>query len=368
MTARGDTDLLAMQECFRLAAQGEGFVSPNPLVGAVLVKGGRIVARGFHASWGGPHAEVECLSRYRGSFEGTTLYVNLEPCSHFGKTPPCAELLASTPITRIVVAMADPNPLVSGQGIERLRKSGKRVDVGVLESEARALNRHFITGILKRRPYIHVKVAQSLDGMIAASHGTPRWISGVESRRMVHRWRARYDAVLVGAGTVRADNPRLTARIPGGRHPAAVVIDGQLSVRADARLFRNVHGRRVLVCTTRGALDRKARMVIRLEKNGVEFLPFRTASRIAIAPMLHELYVRDIGSLLVEGGGDVFAQFLRSGLVDEYSIFIAPIVVGDGIPAYTPQRSPARRAGFDNMTTALVGRDILVHWRSTTGA
>jgi diaminohydroxyphosphoribosylaminopyrimidine deaminase/5-amino-6-(5-phosphoribosylamino)uracil reductase len=356
-------DILAMQECLQLAAKGEGSVSPNPLVGAVLMKRGKIVARGYHRFFGGPHAEVECLASYHGSFENTTLYVNLEPCSHYGKTPPCAELLAASPIPRIVIAMGDPNPLVGGRGIHRLRRAGKRVDVGILKREACALNRHFMTGILRHRPYIHVKIAQSLDAMIAAADGRLRWISGPEARAMVHHWRSRYDAVLVGAGTVHADNPRLTARTEGARHPVAVILDGRLSVSPDAGVFRNLHGRRVIVCTSARALRENSRTALKLEKAGVQILPLPCRKRISLPLLAKELYEQEIGSLFVEGGSDVFTQFLRSGLVDELTVFVAPRMIGRGVPAFTPKRMPKHRAGFNNVTTAMVGRDIMVQWR-----
>ncbi len=362
MTVHQEEDTAAMRECFRLARNGEGSVSPNPMVGAVLVKSGRIVARGYHRTYGGPHAEVECLAKYRGTFDATTLYVNLEPCAHYGNTPPCADLLAATPVQRIVVAMADPNRLVSGKGIARLRASGKQVDVGILEQEARALNRHFVTAITHQRPYVHVKIAQSLDGMIAAAHGKRRWISGPPARELVHRWRSVYDAVIVGAGTIRADDPLLTARIEGGRNPAVVVVDGHLTVSSEARLFRNLRGRRVFVCTTRRSIDRRNRVASRLEKSGVVVVPFRSGERIALPELLRELYARNLGSLLVEGGSDLFGQFLRSRRVDELTVFIAPIVIGDGVPAYAPNRMPSRRAGFDNLTTGMIGTDIMVKW------
>ncbi len=362
MKAERELDIPAMRECFRLARKGEGSVSPNPMVGAVLVKNGRMVAKGYHRRFGGPHAEVECLAQHRGSFEATTLYVNLEPCAHYDKTPPCADLLAATPISRIVVAMADPNPLVCGKGIARLRASGKQVDVGVLEQEARVLNRHFVTGITHKRPYVHAKIAQSLDGMIAAARGKRRWISGPPARELVHRWRSVFDAVIVGAGTIRADDPRLTARIEGGRNPAAVVVDGHLTVSPEARVFRNLHGRQVYVCTTRQALDRKKRVVSRLEKAGVVVVPFRSSERIAVRDLLRALYALNLGSLLVEGGSDLFGQFLRSHLVDELTVFIAPIVIGEGVPAYAPSTMPSRRAGFDNLTTGMIGNDIILKW------
>jgi diaminohydroxyphosphoribosylaminopyrimidine deaminase / 5-amino-6-(5-phosphoribosylamino)uracil reductase len=356
------TEASFMRECLRLAREGMGTVSPNPMVGAVLVRGNRIVARGYHKAFGGPHAEVECLARYNGSFDGTTLYVSLEPCSHFGKTPPCADLLAATPISRIVVAMADPNPDVSGRGIAKLRGAGKRVDVGVLESEARALNRHYAVGITQHRPYVHVKIAQSLDGMIAARRGKRRWISGVPARELVHRWRAEYDAVLVGAGTVRADNPRLTARIEGARNPAVVILDGRLTASPDAGVFRNSKGRRVLLCCARKAIERKKRNAARLEKAGIELVAMPGGERLRLPDLLSELYVRNVGSILVEGGSEIFGQFLTSRLVDELTVFIAPFVIGEGVPAFSVVKLPVRSAGFNSLSTSMVGNDIMVKW------
>jgi diaminohydroxyphosphoribosylaminopyrimidine deaminase/5-amino-6-(5-phosphoribosylamino)uracil reductase len=178
----------------------------------------------------------------------------------------------------------------------------------------------------------------------------------------VHRWRTVYDAVLVGAGTVRTDDPRLTARVKGGRHPAAVVLDGDLSVSPAARLFQNLHGRRVFVCTTRAAIARRSRTALRLEKAGAILLVFRRRGRISLSELLHELYAQNLGSLLVEGGRDVFGQFLLSGMVDELTIFIAPMLIGEGVPAYAPDAPPSRSAGFENLSTRMIGRDICVKW------
>ena len=191
-----------MSECLLLAELGKGQVSPNPLVGAVLVRDGRVVARGYHQRCGGPHAEMNCLAHYTGDVRSATMYVSLEPCSHHGKTPPCADMLSGSGLRHVVVGMKDPNPLVSGRGIERLRNAGVEVTVGVLEREARELNRVFVTHIRAKRPYVHVKIAQSMDGFIASPNARRRWISSAASRALVHRWRAEYDAVLVGAGTV----------------------------------------------------------------------------------------------------------------------------------------------------------------------
>jgi diaminohydroxyphosphoribosylaminopyrimidine deaminase / 5-amino-6-(5-phosphoribosylamino)uracil reductase len=362
MPTQTEHDSALMRECFRLAQRGKGYVSPNPMVGAVLARGGRILARGYHQVCGGAHAEVECLSRYRGSFDNTTLYINLEPCSHYGKTPPCADLLAATPIPRVVIAMTDPNPLVRGKGIDRLRAAGKAVEVGLFQQEARELNRHFMFGITRQRPYVHVKIAQSLDGMIAGSDRKRRSISGPKAVQLVHQWRAEYDAVLVGAGTVRADDPRLTARVKNGRNPAAIIVDGSLSVSPEAKVFRNLQNRPVFVACSRSALRRRGRVAARLEKQGVLLLPFGGRSRIALPDLLGILYALDIGSVLVEGGSEVFGEFMVSGLVDELTVFIAPMVIGDGVPAYAPGKMPVKRSGFTNLRTGMLGNDIMLKW------
>ncbi len=289
---KGD-DILHMREALRLASLGRGYVSPNPMVGAVLVKNGKAVASGYHRYFGGPHAEVECLAAYRGDLQGATLYVTLEPCSVYGKTPACADLLATTGIRRVVVAMRDPNPLVAGRGVARLRKAGIRVEVGLLEDEARELNRHFLVGITKRRPYVHLKIAQSLDGFIAAARPSGRWISGPESRALVHTWRTHYDAVLVGAGTIRADDPRLTVRGVPGRDPDVLILDGRLRVPEDARVLRTASRRRIIICTTQKAIRDNFGKAERLATRGVSLLTSHGRSgRLRIPELMDALYER----------------------------------------------------------------------------
>ena len=352
-----------MREALRLAAFGRGYVSPNPLVGAVLVKKGKVVATGYHRTFGGPHAEVECLAAYHGDLLGATLFVTLEPCSFYGKTPPCADLLASTGLRRLVVAMRDPNPLVSGRGVAQLKKAGIQVEVGLLEEEARALNVHFLVGITKRRPYVHVKIAQSLDGMIAGLRRAPRRISGPESRALVHTWRTQYDAVLVGAGTIRADDSRLTVRGVSGRDPDVVILDGRLRTPEDARVLRTASRRRVIICATRNAIRKNRRKVQRLTARGVLLLSsIGHGGRLRIPDLLGELYKHEIGSILVEGGSVVFREFLEAGIVDELSIFVAPQVIGAGVPAIAATRNALPASfRFRSVETGRVGTDVLIH-------
>lgn len=356
-------DIRHMREALRLAGLGRGYVSPNPMVGAVLVKKGKVVASGYHRYFGGPHAEVECLAAYHGDLPGATLFVTLEPCTVYGKTPPCADLLASTGLRRLVVAMRDPNPLVTGRGISLLRRAGIEVDVGLLEEEARTLNLHFLVGITKRRPYVHVKIAQSLDGMIAGLRRAPRRISGPESRALVHIWRTHYDAVLVGAGTIRADDPRLTVRGVSGRDPDVVILDGRLQIPEDARVLRTASRRRVIICATRNAIRKNRGKVRRLAARGILLVssPGR-GGRLRIQDLMAELYEHEIGSILVEGGSVVFREFLEAGIVDELSIFVAPKVIGAGVPAIAATRNAIPTSfRFRAVETGRVGTDVLIH-------
>ena len=350
-----------MRDCFRIAERGKGFVSPNPLVGAVLTKGSRVLARGFHRSFGGPHAEIDCIRRARGETAGATLHVNLEPCTHYGKTPPCVDEIVRAGIREVYVAISDPNPLVSGRGIRKLRAAGVTVHVGLLGDEARKLNRVFVKHMTLRRPYIHVKIAQSLDGKIAAPGHTRRWITSRTSRALVHSWRAETDAVLVGAGTVRYDDPRLTTHRSGGRDPQVVILDGRLKLPLKAHVLRSASHRRVIVCTSIRAARARRHAVKRLRASGVLVLPFRgDGDAIPLRKVLRRLYRLAIGSVMVEGGKGVFTQFLREGLVDELSLFIAPRTLGRGVSVVdggvTLQALFARGA----FTARSVGGDLLV--------
>ncbi len=348
-----------MAECFRLAQKGKGSVSPNPLVGAVLVKENRIVAKGWHRRFGGPHAEVECLRSYKGNTRETTLYVNLEPCSHHGKTPPCADFVAEARIPTVVVAMKDPNPLVSGRGIRKLRKSGVKVISGVLRQEAEQLNRSFITYITKRRPFVHVKIAQTLDGKIALREGASTQISGSEAQRMVHTWRVEHDAILVGAGTVQADDPLLTTRLVKGRSPVVVILDGSFSIDLHARVLKTTATRRVILFVDEREATKQEKKRREITLNGVTVIPITTKDkRFNLDGVMDCLYQMNIASILVEGGSDVFTQFLKNGPVDTLSILISPQVFGEGVPAIG---RPLAISGIPDFTQRL-GKDILLQF------
>lgn len=355
-------DELFMRECFRLAGKGKGNVSPNPLVGAVLVIDREIVARGYHGRFGAVHAEVECLRNYNGSLSKATLYVNLEPCSYYGKTPPCADLIIQRGIKRVVVAMKDPNPMVAGRGIAKLRRVGVSVQVGVLEDEARYVNRFFARHISARMPYVHLKIAQTMDGFIAKGKGPMRYITSKSSRTLVHQWRTEYDAVLVGAGTIIADNPQLNVRLVKGREPAIVVLDGRLRVSGKERVFASAQNRRVFVCAGKSAVELQERKVRDMMTKGVTVLTFPSrGGSLNLEGVLKKLNRNNIGSLLVEGGGKVFNQFIIKGLVDEFSMFVAPMRFGNGVEGLS--REASRKAGefiLDNhFASYMLGSDSL---------
>ncbi|MGA9118269.1 MAG: bifunctional diaminohydroxyphosphoribosylaminopyrimidine deaminase/5-amino-6-(5-phosphoribosylamino)uracil reductase RibD [Bacteroidota bacterium] len=359
--AAGD-DRALMRECLDLASRGAGFASPNPMVGALLVKDGRIIGCGWHHRSGGPHAEVECLKACTEDPRGATMYVNLEPCTHYGKTPPCADRLIAAGLRRVVIAMNDPNRLVNGKGVRKLAEAGLEVTVGVLEREAAYLNRQFIAHIRQRRPYVHVKVAQSLDGKISGGQG--KWISSLESRKLVHRWRTTHDAVLVGAGTVRKDHPLLTTRLVKGRNPHIIILDGALNLKRDELRFPRDNGRRVILCTTRRAVRRHQGSVRTLAKDGIEILALQVRGRrIQLPELLHCLYQSGVSSILVEGGSDIFTQFAGSGLVDEWSVFIAPRLLGRGIQAFHSTLDGSANRGHGKVNTLgcyRVGKDVLL--------
>ena len=310
-----------MKLCLRLAMKGKGFVSPNPLVGAVIVKEGEIVGKGFHPRFGAPHAEVFAIKEAGEKARDATLYVNLEPCCHYGKTPPCTKAIIEAGIKRVVVGMIDPNPLVNGKGVEELRGKGIEVEVGVLEEKARRLNEAYAKFIKEKIPFVILKMAQSLDGKIATKSGESKWITGERARRLVHKLRSEYDAVLVGANTVLLDNPSLSAH-GMGRDPKRIVLDGEGRVPPEAQVFRPGVERLVFTTDASSPNWRKA-----LEERGVEVV-VSEGERVDIKGLLEELGKRGIASVLVEGGGETAGAFLEAGMVDKILFFIAPIIIG----------------------------------------
>ena len=318
-----------MKRALALAGKGERFVSPNPMVGAVIVKGGRVIAEGYHRKFGGSHAEIDAIGRATESVKGATLYVTLEPCCHHGKTPPCVATLLDRRLRRVVIGSIDPNPLVHGCGADALRRGGVEVTVGVLAEECRRLNARFFKFMETGAPFVTLKFAQTLDGRIATAAGDARWISGPESLRFAHHLRAVHDAVLVGAGTVEADDPELTVRSVRGRNPLRVVVDSLLRLPSQARVFQDQHRAKTLVAAT---CAREPAEEAQLAKMGVEVLSVAGDGRggADLQDLFRRLGSRGVSSVLVEGGSGVITSVLRERLADRIVIIVAPKILGKG--------------------------------------
>ncbi len=311
-----------MQRALHLARQGTGRVSPNPLVGCVIAREGRIIAEGWHEQFGGPHAEINALRSAAESVEGADIYINLEPCSHFGKTPPCARSLIEAKVGRVFVGTTDPNPAVSGKGIQLMRDAGIAVQTDLMEQECRKLNRFFFHHITTGQPFVILKAAITLDGFIADRHGSSKWISGPGSRTRVHQLRREVDAVLVGAGTVRTDDPQLNVRLTKGRHPRKIVLSRTGNIPPEARLLDE----RTMVVSEPGHMTGPVKRAMR-NKN-VTLMEHAADDPEGLLSRFSEM---GITSLLVEGGAEVFGMFLENGLVNELRIVTAPLILGDGI-------------------------------------
>lgn len=327
-------DQYYMQLALDLAASARGNTNPNPLVGAVIVKKGVIVGTGLHRKAGEPHAEVHAFRMAGEHAKGATLYVTLEPCSHFGKTPPCANLVKDSGVTRVVVAMQDPNPEVAGRGINLLREAGIEVEVGVLEQEANRLNERFIHNMLTARPFIVSKFAMTLDGKLATATGHSQWITGDTARADVHQIRHEMDGILVGVGTVLADDPMLTTRLADfeGKNPVRIILDSTLKTPLNAQVANTKNARTIIVC----ANEVNAEKIAQLQEHGVELIQVaQNAAGLDLEEALQALYKMGITDILVEGGGNINASFLRMGLIDKYMVYVAPKVLG-GRNSVTP--------------------------------
>jgi diaminohydroxyphosphoribosylaminopyrimidine deaminase / 5-amino-6-(5-phosphoribosylamino)uracil reductase len=315
-----------MKRVLLLAEAGRGRTSPNPMVGAVLVKRGKVVGEGYHARIGEAHAEIVALRQAGEKAGGAVLYLNLEPCTHYGRTPPCAPQVVNAGVKRVVIGMEDPNPAVNGKGIETLRRSGIDVKVGILGKECRRLNEAFCKYILKKEPFVMLKVAATLDGKIATRNGDSKWISGEASRRFVHKLRDQVDGVLVGIGTVLRDDPRLTARVKEGREPYRIVLDSRLKIPEEAKVFEHSPSEVILATTGSAPQDK----IERLEKKGVRVLIAGSKKgRVDLKSCLSKLGEIGMMNLLVEGGSQVNGSFLDEGLIDKFLLFLSPKLIGD---------------------------------------
>jgi diaminohydroxyphosphoribosylaminopyrimidine deaminase/5-amino-6-(5-phosphoribosylamino)uracil reductase len=327
-----------MQQALALAEKGKGHVSPNPMVGCVIVsEKGEKIGEGYHKNFGEAHAEVNAVDSVQNKkyLKNATVYVTLEPCSHHGKTPPCATMLGKLPIRTVIVAMKDPNPAVNGKGILHLRNKGIEVEVGVLEKKAEKLNEFFIHHQTFGKPFITLKMAQTADGFLAAADGESKWITGKISRQMVHRWRSEYDAVLVGRTTAMVDNPSLTVRHVSGRQPKRIVIDGPYELPKDLNLFSDKFEEKTIILTwNKKASSTDADPMLKvMQQNyfrGEVIQLSKVDGHADLRQAFKELGERGITSVLVEGGQQLSSALIRQGLVDKLELFIAPKLLGAG--------------------------------------
>jgi diaminohydroxyphosphoribosylaminopyrimidine deaminase/5-amino-6-(5-phosphoribosylamino)uracil reductase len=358
------TETSYMKLALKLAAKGEGWVSPNPMVGAVVVKEGQVVGRGYHRRAGLPHAEVEALAAAGEAARGADLYVTLEPCNHQGKTPPCTQAILAAGVRRVIIAARDPNPQVPGGGADFLAARGVEVDVGLMAAEARRLNEAWLHYVNRGRPWVMAKAACSLDGKIATVGGESQWLTGEAARGLGHRLRHRVDAIVVGIGTVLADDPQLTTRRPGGRgkDPIRIVLDSRLRLPLTARLLTLDSQAPTWVATTSQAPPETIRA---LTARGAQVLVLPAdAGRVALPALLAELGARQIQSLLVEGGAETLGTFFDQRLVNQFYFFYAPKILGG-------QQAPGMVGGqgivhlgeahiAKNLSVRRVGGDLLV--------
>ncbi len=349
-----------------LARLGLGRTSPNPAVGAVLVKNGKVVGTGFHKKAGLPHAEVEALRGRSGQAQGATLYVTLEPCCHQGRTPPCTDAILKSGVREVVVGMKDPDPRVAGQGIALLRKGGLRVRVNVLRKECEDLNEAYIKHRTTGMPLVILKVGATLDGMIATRTGESRWITGEKARLQAHHLRDRVDAILVGANTIMRDNPRLTTRIPGHKshQPARIILDSTLYVDGEARVFQDTKKAPTWIATVTHEHDPKVAV---FRKRGVGFVFCRSQEgRVDLGDLLLKLGSKGVLSLLVEGGPTVHSAFLKAGLADRMVMFVAPRFLGEsGLPMFSGIKVSRleETPRLENVHYRSVGDDLMVEGR-----
>ena len=352
-------DFLCMKRAFALARRGEGKTSPNPMVGAILVKDGRVIGEGWHRRHGGWHAEAEAVQAVLAaglSPAGADLYCTLEPCcfkSPDKLQPPCTDLIIKSGIKRVFIANLDPNARVSGKGVAQLGEAGIEVRAGLCSEAGEELNRAFFTFHRLGRPYVHLKMAQTLDGRVAAPDGSSRWISDEAARRLVHRLRSQYDAVLIGSGTAIADDPELTVRLVKGRNPRRVILDSRLAINIEAKVLALPDSAKTIIIYNHDAgTPQDVRKAETLRSRGATLIPVAAAAAggVSLKEVLAALGKQKVQSVLVEGGAGVFSSFLSEGLWDRLSLFIAPVILGGGVNAVS-------NMGIESMGQAMRFRD-----------
>ena len=345
-----------------LARKGIGKVNPNPMVGAVIVKDNKIIGTGYHERYGGKHAEINAIENSRQSLNGSTMYVNLEPCSHFGKTPPCVDKIIESKINKVVISSVDPNPLVQGKGVKKLRDAGIEVKVGVLDKENKKLNEVFLKYIKNKKPFVVMKVAMSLDGKISTTTGQSKWISCDESRRYVHKLRSEVMSILVGINTVIKDNPMLDCRLENGKNPIRIIVDTTLKIPIDSKIVSSSKSIRTIVVTTKNANRNVMKL---LEDKGVEILTVNLKNNLVdLKEMINKLGELNIDSILIEGGSSLNFSAINENIVDKIQVYVAPIILGG-----ESSKTPIGGQGVDDIKEAFklhrleykqVGSDILI--------
>lgn len=345
-----------------LAKKGIGKVNPNPLVGAVIVKNQEIIGKGYHMAYGKAHAEINAFNNATNDVKGATMYITLEPCSHYGKTPPCVDQIIQKGIKRVVVGSLDPNPLVAGNGIKRLKEAEIEVEVGVLESECNKVNEVFMKYIVTKRPFVVMKCAMSLDGKISTSSGESKWITGEASRRYVHETRNKLSGIMVGVETVIKDNPELTCRIDNGRNPVRIIVDSTLRIPLESKVIKETYKAKTIIATTKKASEDKIKT---LEDKGVSILIIKLKNeRVDLNDLMTKLGELEIDSILLEGGATLNFSALDEGIVDKVEIYIAPMIIGGEV-----SKTPVGGRGVEflkeayklkDLSSKCIGDDILL--------
>lgn len=351
-----------MRRALDLSMKAEGYVNPNPLVGAVIVKDGKVIGEGYHKKYGEPHAERNAFNSTDEDVAGATMYVTLEPCSHYGKNPPCADLIVEKKIGKVVVGILDPNPLVAGRGVKKLKDAGIEVKVGVLERECKKVNEIFLKYITTREPFVLMKNAMSLDGKIATYLGESKWISNEKSRERVQMLRNKYAAIMVGINTVIKDNPELTCRLEGGVNPIRVIVDSKLRIPIESKIVQTSKKVKTIVATTSNCNREKK---VRLEEKGIEVILIgEREDKVDLKKLMKVLGEKEIDSILLEGGGELNFSALKAGIVDKVETYIAPKLIGG-----KEAKTPVEGKGIDNLSdayqlenieTTIIDGDILI--------
>lgn len=357
-----DRDEYYMSLALRLAEKGKGSVTPNPMVGAIIVKNNRVIGEGYHEQYGQPHAEVNAFNSAYEDVENATIYVTLEPCSHFGKTPPCADLIIQKKIKRVVIGALDPNPLVSGRGIKKIKTAGIEVTYGVLAEESQQLNEVFIKFITENTPFVVLKTAMSLDGKIGTSMGESKWISGEKSRENVHKERGNLTGIMVGINTVLRDNPRLTVRVNDAKNPVRIVVDSQLRIPLGMNILQQQKEAPTIILTTKQAEQEKVDLLT--EKGITILIVADRKGKVDLREGMRKLGEMNIDSILLEGGSELNYSSLEAGIVDKIQVYIAPKIIG-GNTSPTPVGgkgidSLGKAFPIEKMKTRMIGEDIFI--------